>query len=262
MSRRRSRTSLPRSRRRVEPRPGSYFALTLEPWPNFCFLLPVVISYEVASLVFLADSSGEVVQMVKAQRLFEEVFQRFGALSMHLPAATVLTVLLLWHLLTRKPWKVRWDVLLGMAVEAAVWTFPLLMIAVVLTPSGVLAQTGGSDVSTWTLGARLTISVGAGLYEELLFRMFLIGAAHFFFVDILRLSPRTGSIAAVAVSAGAFGFYHLTPGSGFEASWFALYAAAGAYLGSVYVLRGFGIVVATHALYDVLVLAIIPPHPG
>lgn len=262
MPRRRSRTSLPRSRPVVDHRQSSYFAQTRLPWHNFCFLLPVVLAYEAASLVFLADSSGEVVQMVKAQRLFEEIFERFGVLSMHLPAATMLTVLFLWHLLTRHSWKVRWDVLLGMAVEAAVWTFPLLMIAVVLTPSGVLAQTDAADVNTWPLGARLTISVGAGLYEELLFRMFLIGAAHFVFVDMFRLSQRIGSIAAVAVSAVAFGVYHLAPGSGFQVSWFALYAAAGAYLGSVYLLRGFGIVVATHALYDVLVLAIIPPHLG
>lgn len=261
MPRRRSRSGLPRPGPAASDRAGGYLALTRLPWHNLCFLLPVVIAYEAASLHFLAGPSGEIVQMVKAQRLFEEAFERFGVLGMHLPAAAMLTVLLLWHLLTRESWKVRWDVLGGMAAESAVWTFPLLMIAVVLTP-GVLVQAGGEDVSAWPLGARLTISIGAGLYEELLFRMVIIAAADFVLVDLLRANRRLGAIGAVGVSAVAFGLYHLSPGSGFEFSWFALYTAAGAYLGAVYWLRGFGIVVATHALYDVLVLVVLSPQQG
>lgn len=261
MSRRRSRSKLPISNKAGAPAPASYFSLTRLPWHNFCFLLPVVIAYEAASLHFLADPTGQVVQTVRAQRLFEEAFERFGVLGMHLPAITMLTVLLLWHLLSRDSWKVRFDVLAGMAAESAVWTFPLLMIAVILTP-GVLAQADGGDVATWPLGARLTISVGAGLYEELLFRMVIIAAADFVLVDIFRLSRRTGAIGAVGVSATAFAIYHLMPGMGLNLSWFILYAAAGVYLGAVYLLRGFGVVVAAHALYDVLVLTILSPQQG
>lgn len=261
MTSRRPRSRLPRSKPPAPEQSESYFTLTKLPWHNLCFLLPIVVAYEAASLHFLADASGQVVQMVKAQRLFEEVFERFGVLSMHLPAAAMLTVLLLWHLLTRHSWKIRLDVLLGMAIESALWTFPLLMIAVILKP--VLAQTGAEDLSTWPVGARLTISVGAGLYEELLFRMVLIAAVDFVLVDLFRTSRRVGAIGAVVASGVAFGIYHVVPGAGFSFSWFAMYGAAGAYLGMVYLLRGFGIVVAAHALYDVLVLVIISsPQQG
>jgi hypothetical protein len=34
--------------------------------------------------------------------------------------------------------------------------------------------------------------------------------------------------------------------------------AAGLYFGMLYILRGFGITVGTHALYDVLVLVMLP----
>lgn len=254
-----SQSRLPRPQKSESSSTTGYFQLTRQPWHIFCFLLPLVIAYEAASLHYFADDSGQLVHTVKAQRLLELMFERFGVLGMHLPAAAMLTVLLLWHMLSRAAWKIRPWVLLGMAIESLVWTFPLMMLAVILTPS-VLAQTGLTDLADWSVGARLTISVGAGLYEELLFRMVVIAAADFVFVDLLRAKKKLGAAGAVAVSAVAFGIYHTPTASGFDLTWFALYAAAGAYLGTLYLLRGFGIVVATHAFYDVLVLTIVSPQ--
>ena len=55
-------------------------------------------------------------------------------------------------------------------------------------------------------------------------------------------------------SAIAFAVYHQPT---HPTEW-ATYTLSGVYLGTVYVMRGFGIVVGTHALYDVLVLAVGP----
>ena len=98
------------------------------------------------------------------------------------------------------------------------------------------------------------ISVGAGLYEELVFRMMLIAVIHTLLVDLAGLRPRTGTGLAILISAVAFTWYHpLTDAAGVvSAPRIAFYFLAGLYFGLVYVWRGFGIVVAVHALYDII----------
>jgi membrane protease YdiL (CAAX protease family) len=168
--------------------------------------------------------------------------------------------------LLRDPWRVRPLVLVGMAMEACLWTVPLTILLIVLqsvlggegTPAAarVMAQAGDSGTLRdlpWQ--ARLTISAGAGLYEELLFRMIAITALHAVLVDVLRLSDRVGGAIAVVVSAGAFAAYHLPPGgTGVGLGWLSPYFVAGVYFGALYLVRGFGLVVGVHFLYDVVVL--------
>src|SRR5690606_17654676 len=107
----------------------------------------------------------------------------------------------------------------------------------------------------------LTLSIGAGIYEELLFRMILIAAIHFVLVDALRFKAQTGGVVAVLVSAVAFALYHDLSGSDLSAR-FAAYFAAGVFFGALYLGRGFGLVVAAHALYDVAVLVLLPGPGG
>src|SRR5690606_28441143 len=109
--------------------------------------------------------------------------------------------------------------------------------------------------------ARLTISIGAGLYEELLFRMIAIAALHLVFVDLARLSESMGRVLAVGLSAAAFAVYHDLSSSGgaLDPARVLFFLCAGVYFGAIYLWRGFGIVVAVHALYDVLVLVLLRP---
>jgi hypothetical protein len=106
----------------------------------------------------------------------------------------------------------------------------------------------------WQAG--LVFSIGAGLYEELLFRLLGI---HFFAalcVQVLAL-PRSVSLnLAVLGAASLFGVYHFKSVSELRLGAFLFYAGAGLYLGYVFVLRGFGIAVAAHALYDIMVVAL------
>jgi membrane protease YdiL (CAAX protease family) len=161
------------------------------------------------------------------------------------------------------------------------WTFPLLVLGLLLshgqgrpTPGaiGFIAAQGADPITQLPWQARLTLSIGAGLYEELLFRLILIAAAHFVLADIMRLKSGTAGAIAAIISATAFALYHdVVPASG-GVDWrlFFFYTLAGLYFASVFVLRGFGIAVGVHALYDVLVLVVEPflrsgrtaLHPG
>ncbi|MEC9234588.1 MAG: CPBP family glutamic-type intramembrane protease, partial [Planctomycetota bacterium] len=100
---------------------------------------------------------------------------------------------------------------------------------------------------------KLAISIGAGLYEELVFRMLLIFLIHTLLVDAFRLPGIVGSVVAVVVSAILFTIYHPLEGvdGSLSLARLAFFMVAGLFFGAIFILRGFGIVVATHAFYDI-----------
>jgi hypothetical protein len=103
--------------------------------------------------------------------------------------------------------------------------------------------------------ARLTLSLGAGLYEELLFRVVIVALIS----NGLRLVGFGQLIAgAVAVVVGALlfsAFHYIGPfGEPLRLESFVFRTLAGLAFSALYLTRGFGITAWTHALYDVAVL--------
>lgn len=113
---------------------------------------------------------------------------------------------------------------------------------------------GGVAGAAWP--TRLMLSLGAGLYEELLFRVILVGAIAYAGRRVLGLRPAVAG--AIAVIAGALAFstlHYLGPyGDRLAFDSFLFRALAGVFFSALYLLRGFGITAWTHALYDVFVL--------
>ena len=106
---------------------------------------------------------------------------------------------------------------------------------------------------------KIAVSIGAGLYEELIFRMILLSLLHTVFVDLLRMPERWGIGVAIGISAMLFALYHpLKTGDGvLDIRRAVFFLLAGVYFGVLYVVRGFGIAVATHALYDIAVVVLL-----
>jgi membrane protease YdiL (CAAX protease family) len=98
----------------------------------------------------------------------------------------------------------------------------------------------------------IALAIGAGLSEELLFRMVGVAFVHWILSDICGVKTATTLIVAVIATAAAFTLYH-SPSSLSSAS-IVFVAAASLYLGVLYVLRGFAVVVIAHAGYDAIVL--------
>jgi hypothetical protein len=96
--------------------------------------------------------------------------------------------------------------------------------------------------------------VGAGIDEELLFRLGLIGLLGVVFEDLMKLGRTRSLVLAIGLSAIAFMLYHpLRDGSGaVHPARVVFYLGAGVYFGVVFAMRGFGIAVGAHAFYDVL----------
>lgn len=238
--------------------PEAYWLASRRPLASLVFLLPLMAAYEAGSILFLTDPEGRPQGAIKAERLLHSVFELFGVVGLALPAILLVTVLLVWHVLERRPWKVRFGVLVGMALESVAWTLPLFVMAGLISLLGSsgagLVQADSSGVlAAMAPSARLTISIGAGLYEELLFRMIGVTVVHALVVDLFGATEQAGRWAAVIVTGLAFAWYH-QPGM---ALLFAYYALAGVFFGWLYLGRGFGITVGTHAAYDVIVLVLL-----
>jgi hypothetical protein len=95
--------------------------------------------------------------------------------------------------------------------------------------------------------------LGAGVYEEALFRLILVPVL-FGLLRLLQTPQVLASTLAVTGSALLFALAHHA-GSPDEAfSWFAFVFRwmAGVFFAWIFVLRGFGIAVGTHTAYDIL----------
>lgn len=250
------------------PDQNGYAYLSMRPFHVLVFLLPLVVLYELGSALYLSNAVTGTFEQIRAARLLSNFFEIFGVGGVYLPGILLVVVLLVWHILTQDPWRVRGHVLLWMIVESFAWTLPLLVMSRLVSSAfgpgsgetqSLLIMAGAEAISQKSLAARLTIAIGAGLYEELLFRMVAIALLHLILVDLFRLRDSAGKALAVIGAATAFALYHdVTLATGaIDWAGFLTFFFAGLYFGALYVTRGFGIVVAVHAIYDVIVLALL-----
>ena len=150
-----------------------------------------------------------------------------------------------------------------MAVESLVLAAPLFVFSLVMSRGTPAAAVGSADTLPMLAGAGLdavrswkegvVFSVGAGIYEELVFRLVAIALLHLFFDDFLALPKAWSAGLAIAISAVLFAGYHPFDTYRFwdwsNGAWgrFSFYTLAGLYFAAIYQWRGFGIVAATHA---------------
>lgn len=233
--------------------------MSTRPLHVLCFLFPLIILYEIGSALYLTDPARGIVETVGARSILARFFESFGGAGLYLPGIALAVVLGLWHLFTRDRWIIRPGVLAGMFAESALWTLPLLVLGLLVfqsAPAAIIQDDSAQTISQLSWQARLTLSVGAGIYEELLFRLILVTLVHFVVVDLARLPQTAGYISAALASGLLFALYHnvVSPSGATDWRLFTFYSIAGVFFAVLYLLRGFGIVVACHALYDVLVL--------
>ena len=142
--------------------------------------------------------------------------------------------------------------LMQMFTEGLLWG-GLLFVFIKLAPTLLSFPSGRSLIQ------QITLAVGAGLYEEFLFRVVAI----FIFVTvigaILQWERRWCTFTAVIISAFLFASFHYIGifGEIFTLRTFLLRTIAGLFLGIVYIFRGFGITALAHMSYDFIVVSII-----
>ncbi len=265
----------------------SYWERTQWPLQSLYFLLPLLIGYEIGTVMVAPEVSGGAgaasgtsggggrLPAIYAERLLVRFFVLFGATGYYLPGFLVVGVLLGMHVVRRDPWRVELKLYVGMLVESVIWAVPLFVLGTLFSGSGGGEASGASGVlggglagvvpalqsvvqggvglgmNEGPLARGMVFSVGAGIYEELMFRVIGIAVLHLLLDDFLALPKQVGQWGAITGSALLFAAYHFGEHNPFEMGRFVFYTLAGLYFAVLYVGRGFGVVVATHALYDV-----------
>jgi len=238
---------------------SGYFDLSKEPLHILIFLLPLVVFYEVALYFTKTSIDGTNIQIKAHYHLvrFFEYFDMPATQGLYLGGIVIISTFLIWHLIVANKWKIEAKVIVFMAIESVLLALPLLIFGGFL--GGLVVATEGTSIGQLELSERLAVSIGAGLYEELVFRMIIIGFVHTIVCNIFKQSNRAGLIAGVVFSSILFALYHDLPNVGdLSAISLFFFFSAGAYLGFLFVTRGFGIAAATHAAYDVVAITIIP----
>jgi hypothetical protein len=147
--------------------------------------------------------------------------------------------------------KFKFTFLLLMIVESLVWCIGFIII---MSASEQLLL---SIMERNIIPEQFYLAIGAGIWEELLFRVGAIGLSLSFLTKIVGYSGIYSVIIAVIFSAVIFSLFHyLGPfGDNFSYKSFYLRTLAGIFLGSLYMFRGFGITVYTHIFYDMFIIS-------
>jgi hypothetical protein len=178
----------------------------------------------------------------------------FGVTGRYLPAGLVLAVLVGQHVARKDRLRLSGWVAGGMIVESAFWVLPVLAMSW-LTRHGSPAGVGESGEAF----GNVLEAIGAGVYEEFLFRLVFLSASLLLLVDLLNLPRLAVTVGALCVSGLLFSACHfpVSEWSGPAPRWgqAVFLALAGAWWGVLYLWRGYAVAACSHVVWDLLVIA-------
>lgn len=220
-----------------------YLKETRRPIYSAALVLPFLCIYHVGTLVL------NTTYINGADALIIRILRSFSVHSMFGSVLVLLACFTIWQLRTRASWKIKSGMLLFYFLESICFAL-LLLFAFGWLHTHLSLALGKRDGGI----ADLVLYCGAGIYEELVFRGFLLGALIFVFRPIFA-KEKVGIIAASVLAALLFAAFHYlgTAGDAFSLGSFIQRMIAGLYFSALFVTRGFGAAASAHAIYDVFV---------
>ncbi len=221
---------------------------------SYLISLPLLILYEML-IIITQPEPGSVIRIsvdVWIKQLFHLV--GYNTLSITLLLAAIIGLLIFWR--DRKHRQhIYPHYFLMMLLEAVMYAL-LLSILISSFLSNTLQLVGPPSIEELPMLQQIALSLGAGLYEELFFRVFLIYVLIKVFQFIFNKNWQS-NIAAVLVGALIFSMAHYTGtlGDPFTVNSFLFRFLFGLALNIIYILRGFGLAAWTHAIYDIMVVS-------
>lgn len=231
-----------------------YFRATRGPWYSFLFALPVLVGYEVLEYLLKPDWVNGA----------DAVLTRFvdlvapGIREQALVWITLAAGLVCWRLDVAQRQRAGGDGLklswfAGMLVESCIYAvcFGTAVNAIRQAVPGL--QMAGRVAGPFD---QFTASLGAGIWEELLFRVILLGGLAMLLVRAGKVPPFPAWLVATIFSSLVFSLFHYIGNMAdtFSIDSFLFRFVAGLLLATIYAARGFGVAVWTHAIYDLLVM--------
>lgn len=237
------------------PAPGrpwrAYFSDSRDLLTSVILILPLFVAYQIGVLMTGGLRNG--VDFMTSALMSLVGYSLLGYLAVN---GAVLLALLVVVAIARRRGRYRPGIWKWMLLESAVYAFFFGAAVTTLIRGLGLGALLASDYSP---ANALVLSIGAGLYEELVFRLGLMGAIYWLLASPLRRHPAVSAAVAVVVSSLVFsGIHHVgSLGEVFTVSAFTFRFFAGMLFALIYQLRGLGVVVYTHAIYDIIILVLL-----
>ncbi|MCF6154276.1 MAG: CPBP family intramembrane metalloprotease [Candidatus Brocadia sp.] len=226
---------------------NSYFHRSKSLANSFLFILPLLVLYEVGIALQGASIKNTADVIVKTPLL---LFGKNGSLIFN---SLVIAFLVVSVFYIEKEYRLNFRIFIPMVVESMVYALCMgyalgFVVYKVLFPY-VLAKPFSTNM--W-MG--IILSVGAGVYEEIVFRLLLLSILYYLFVTLLKINKPIGAIVSIILGALIFTSMHYvgTLSDSFTYTSFMFRLLAGIFLSAIFLFRGLGIAVYTHAIYDVL----------
>ena len=144
-------------------------------------------------------------------------------------------------------------------VESAIYALTMgSLIVFVMTRVLHVSPRLAGGIAGQGLGTRFVMSLGAGVWEETIFRLGIMTGLVMLLERVLGMGRWVAVALALVVSSVLFSAMHHIPpyGDPLQLGVFTFRVLAGCFFGLIYWFRGFAIAVYTHALYDVYVLLV------
>jgi hypothetical protein len=254
----------------VPSMPNSYTERTSRPIYALLYLLGFLVFYEIGIFFIqpealtqsLIQPEGQVVAFYWVRMVLQ--WLGFSTRMTWIAAPLMVIVILLALQVTSKSsWRVKWGDFVLMTGECILLSVPLIVLSLLLNravsePNA--AAPAAAAVGGNSLLMDIVTGIGAGIYEELVFRLVLICLLMLLFQDVFGLKKTTAVFWSVVISAVAFSIHHhifyangqLYRGDTFTIGKFMFRALAGVYFAVLYAVRGFGVTAGTHAFYNIL----------
>jgi len=226
----------------------AYFRFTKHYYYGFVMVIPMFILYEIGLFIVYKDLQFKVRNLI--EYFFKSAIQNVGCSIFF----TVSIVLMLTAILFCRPRK---DFLVFrlkyfFVAVAESFLYAILFAFFTIKFYSMMFLIGGNVNDIFL---KLALSLGAGVYEELLFRVILFGGLVFILSKIFKLQRFFVVFLALVISSILFSWAHFFG----VTERFSLYSFifrffGGAFFCVIYRLRGFAIVAYTHAIYDILVV--------
>jgi len=234
-----------------------YLSLTRSYSYSLLFALPLLLLYE-AGAIFIAR--GETIAIRNGADVMLRSVLTLGGVNGSVAVTGVLVgvaIVLIVLERRRRSVPLRAAPFLGMLGESV--AYALLLGVVVGTATqwilrgvSIDLQMGGASMG---LVDGIVLSIGAGVYEEIIFRVVLVGGLFALFRASGLEAGRAGLFSVLVAALLFSAFHYIGPyGDVVELSSFLFRFLAGVVFSALFLVRGFGIVVWTHALYDIFLV--------
>lgn len=218
---------------------------------SFLFILPLLIIYEMGILVTGSNvkNAGDVFIKFPLGVFGRDVALVFNLMVLGLMFAAFLYL----EYQNRQNREIHLHIMPVMLIESALYAFffgyVVTLLVYRLCPF-VLSAPRGSGHAVHNV----ILSLGAGVYEEILFRLILLTLLYSLFVKHFEFHEAIGAFLSIVIGALVFAGVHYfgSLSDTFTGSSFAFRFIAGIVLSAIFIFRGLGIAVYTHALYDVM----------